>query len=53
VDRIARVEVGDTSKGPVPYSVVKKILCWETGKPRHSVSKSHSQGRHGETTRDE
>ena len=31
VHRIARVEVGDTTKGPVPYSVVKKILRWETG----------------------
>ena len=46
VHRIARVEVGDTTKGPVPYSVVKKILSWETGKSGHSVSKSHSQERH-------
>jgi hypothetical protein len=30
--RFVRVEVGDTTKGPVPYSVVKKILHWETGK---------------------
>jgi hypothetical protein len=45
VGRIARVEVGHTEKGPVPYSVVKKILRWETGKSGHSVSKSHSQGR--------
>jgi hypothetical protein len=45
VHRIARVEVGDTTKGPVPYSVAKKILRWETGKSGHSISKSHSQGR--------
>ena len=44
--RIARVEVGDTNS-PAPYSVVKKIIRWETGPQRHSVSKSHSQGRHG------
>ena len=49
VNRIARVEVGDTTKGPMPYSVVKKILRWETGKSGHSVSKSHSQGRQGLT----
>lgn len=48
VHRIARVQVGDTTKGPVPYSVVKKILGWETGKLGHSVSKSHSQGRQRE-----
>jgi hypothetical protein len=53
VHRIARVEVGDTTKGPAPYSVVKKILLWETGKSGHSVSKSHSQGRQPERTRDE
>jgi hypothetical protein len=48
--RMARVEVDDTdpTKSPVPYSVVRKILSWETGPFRgHSVSKSHSQGRHG------
>jgi hypothetical protein len=28
--RFARIEVGDT-EGPAPYSVVKKILSWETG----------------------
>jgi hypothetical protein len=53
VHRIARVEVGDTTKGPAPYSVVKKILLWETGKSGHSVSKSHSQGRQPERARDE
>ena len=50
VRRMARVEVGDTDpdKSPVPYSVVRKILSWETGAfPGHSVSKSHSQGRQG------
>jgi hypothetical protein len=46
--RIARVEIGDTNSA-VPYSVVKKILRWETGTPLcHSVSKSTSQGRPGE-----
>jgi hypothetical protein len=53
VHRIARIEVGDTTKGPVPYSVVKKILRWETGSWGHSVSKSHSQGRQWQRTRDE
>jgi len=46
--RMARVEVGDTDpeKSPVPYSVVRRIVSWETGAiPGHSVSKSHSQGR--------
>ena|ERR1017187_31507 len=48
VRRMARVEVGDTDpeKSPVPYSVVRRIVSWETGAvPGHSVSKSHSQGR--------
>jgi hypothetical protein len=45
--RVARVEIGDT-KSPVPYSVVKKIIRWETGSQRHSVSKSTSQDRQGE-----
>ena len=44
VGRLARVEVGDT-EGPAPYSVVRRIIEWETGFPGHSVSKSHSQGR--------
>ena len=46
--RMARVEVGDTDpkKSPVPYSVVRRIVSWETGGiSGHSVSKSHSQGR--------
>ena len=50
VRRMARVEVGDTDpeKSPAPYSVVKKILAWETGAiSGHSVIKSHSQGRQG------
>jgi hypothetical protein len=51
VHRIARVDVGDTAKGPVPYSVVKTIQRWETGKSGHSVSKSHSQGRQREGSR--
>jgi hypothetical protein len=48
--RIAQVEIADTdpNKSPAPYSVVRKILEWETGPaPGHSVNKSHSQGRHG------
>jgi len=46
--RMARVEVGDTDpeKSPVPYSVVRKVVTWETGASLgQSVSKSHSQGR--------
>ena len=42
--RIARVQIGDT-KSPIPYSVIKKIIRWETGSSRHSVSKYTSQGR--------
>jgi hypothetical protein len=45
--RIARVEIGDTDS-PIPYSVVKRIIRWETGSPRHSVIKSTSQGRQEE-----
>jgi hypothetical protein len=44
VRRMARVEIGDT-EGPAPYSVVRRIIEWETGPPCHSVSKSTSQGR--------
>jgi hypothetical protein len=50
VGRMTRVEIGDTdlTKSPAPYSVVRKILSWETGAVSgHSVIKSHSQGRHG------
>lgn len=43
VRRVALVEVGDTD-GPIPYSVVRRIISWETGFRGHSVSKSHSQG---------
>jgi hypothetical protein len=46
---IARVEIGDTDS-PAPYSVVKRIIAWCTTGPGHSVSKSTSQGRHGEQT---
>jgi hypothetical protein len=42
--RIARVEIGDADS-PVPYSVVRRIIQWETGPCRHSVSKSTSQER--------
>jgi hypothetical protein len=50
VGRMALVEIGDTdpTKSPAPYSIVRKILGWETGGiSGHSVNKSHSQGRHG------
>lgn len=40
--RIALVEIGDANS-PVPYSVVKRIIRWETG--CHSISKSTSQDR--------
>ncbi len=42
LQRFARVEIGDT-EGPAPYSVVRKIIEWETGCSGHSVNKSHSQ----------
>jgi hypothetical protein len=31
--RIARVEIGDTdaSRSPIPYSVVKRVVAWQTG----------------------
>ncbi len=35
IRRMARVDVGDTSSPSGPYSVVKRILSWETG---HLVS---------------
>jgi hypothetical protein len=50
VGRMTRVEIDDTdpAKSAAPYSVVRKILSWETGGVLgHSVSKSNSQGRHG------
>jgi len=41
--RMATVEIGDTV-GQAPYSVVRKIVVWETGLVSgHSVSKSRSQ----------
>ena len=44
--RVARVEIGDTN-GHTPYSVVKRIISWETGATHgHLVNKSHSQERH-------
>ena len=46
--RMALIEVGDKdpSKSPIPYSVVRKIVSWETGAASgYPVSKSHSQGR--------
>lgn len=50
--RMAQVEIGDTG-GDAPYSVVRRILAWKTGAASgHSVSKSHSQGRHGKETED-
>jgi len=41
--RMARVEVGDTKKSAAPYSVVLKILSWETGATcRVTQSSSHT-----------
>ena len=48
VHRMARVQVGDTD-GPAPYSVVRRIIEWETGSPGTSVSKSTSQGQPGKS----
>jgi len=48
VRRMARVLVGDTDakRSPVPYSVVRKIIAWETGSGLgQSVTKSHNQDR--------
>ena len=42
VHRIACVEIGDTTKGPAPYSVVKEILSWETGASRVAKSVSNT-----------
>ena len=42
--RVARIEIGDADS-PVPYSVIRKIVRWETGSPCHLVSKSTRQGR--------
>jgi hypothetical protein len=42
--KVARVEIGDT-ESPAPYSVVRKIIRWETGIPGHSVISYTSQGR--------
>jgi hypothetical protein len=39
--RMARVEVGDT-KGHAPYSVVRRIVAWETGAARVTQSSSHT-----------
>lgn len=42
--RVARVEIGDTNS-PAPYSVVRRIISWETGISGYPVIKSTSQGR--------
>ena len=39
--RMARIELGDT-KGDAPYSVVRKIVSWETGSARVTQSSSHT-----------
>lgn len=39
--RMCRVEVRDT-KGSAPYSVVRKIISWETGSARVTQSPSHT-----------
>jgi hypothetical protein len=48
VRRIARVQV-DYADSAAPYSVVRKIIAWETGSSGSSVNKSHSQGRQEES----
>jgi len=42
--RMVRVEIGDT-KGDAPYSVVRKIISWETGPVRRSLSHLVTQSR--------
>jgi hypothetical protein len=51
--RMAHIEIGDT-KGDAPYSVVRKIISWETGPRRVTRSASHTvkEGK-GERTSDE
>jgi hypothetical protein len=44
--RIGLVEIGDTDS-PAPYSVVRRIIRWDTGIAGHSVIQSPSQGRQG------
>jgi hypothetical protein len=39
--RMARIEIDDT-KGDAPYSVVRKIVSWETGSARVTQSASHT-----------
>jgi hypothetical protein len=39
--RMTHIEIGDT-KGDAPYSVVRKILSWETGGLRVTQSSSHT-----------
>lgn len=43
-NRMARVEVDDTDpkKSPIPYSVVRKIIAWETAHQRVTQSTSHT-----------
>jgi hypothetical protein len=43
VGRMAKVKVADTTKGALPYSVIRQIIEWSTGQ---AVNQSHSQGRH-------
>jgi hypothetical protein len=46
IRRMARVRIRD-AKSLAPYSVIDKIVAWDTGLPAsQSVNKSHSQGRH-------
>jgi len=52
VGRMVRVEVADTdaAKSPIPYSVVRKVLSWDTGgagfnpSSGHTVKGSNGQG---------
>lgn len=40
--RMARVQVGDTEKSAAPYSIVQKIVAWETGPCGVTQSSSHT-----------
>jgi hypothetical protein len=52
--RMCTVEIRDTAKSfrdgkraPVPYSVVERILNWNTGSGDQVINQSTNQGRHG------
>lgn len=53
VRRMARIEVGDTDsrRSPIPYSVVRNILSWETGGVHGSISQPVTQSRKAQDKR--